>query len=81
MRVFFVFQFNIGSLFNLGGDSGGEKSLRSEPKPEKYEKYIVPDERRAGRPHEMGWFEKLNKPNEQKVRLGQVPPGRIIPDE
>lgn len=59
---------NIGSLFNPGGDSGVEKNLRSEPKPEKYEKYIVPDERRAGRPHEMGWFEKLNEPNEQKVR-------------
>jgi hypothetical protein len=52
--------------------------LRSEPKPEKDEVYKVPEERSAGRPHEMGWFERLNEPEGDKVRLGQVPPGRII---
>ncbi len=77
----FASQFNLGGLFNLGGGDNSEKSLRSEPKPEKYEKYNVPDERKAGRPHEMGWFERLNKPKDEKMRLGQVPPGRIIPEE
>jgi hypothetical protein len=45
---------------------------------EKEEVYKVPEERAAGRPHESGWFELLNEPKKEKVRLGQVPPGRII---
>ena len=73
-------QFDLGGLFNLGGGNKN-KNLRFEPQPEKDEKYEVPTERKMGRPYNLGWFEKLNKKGGEKVRLGQVPPGRIIPDE
>lgn len=77
----FLLQFDLGGLFNLGGGDTKGKNLRSEPKPENYEKYDVPQERKMNRPHNLGWFENLNKQDGPKVRLGQVPPGRIIPDE
>jgi hypothetical protein len=68
-------------LFNFGGDDKKEKNLRSEPTPEKFETYKVPEERAAGRPHKLGWFDMLNKREGERKILGQVPPGRIIPDE
>jgi hypothetical protein len=43
--------------------------------------YKVPDERSAGRPHEMGWFDRLNVQEGEKVRLGQVPAGTIITED
>jgi hypothetical protein len=55
--------------------------LRTEPKDEREIFYKVPEERAIGRPHELGWIDLLNDENKEKVRLGQVPPGRIIPDE
>jgi hypothetical protein len=42
------------------------------------ETYKVPEERSAGRPHELGWFERLNVEEGEKVRLGQVPSGKVI---
>lgn len=73
--------FDLGGLFNFGGDDQKEKNLRSDPRPEKFETYTVPDERAAGRPHALGWFDTLNKREGEKKILGQVPPGRIIPDD
>jgi len=61
------------------GGGNKKKDLRFEPKPEMDEKYEVPSERKMGRPYNLGWFEKLNKKEGEKVRLGQVPPGKIIP--
>jgi len=52
-----------------------------EPKPEKPENYRVPDERRAGRPHRLGWFEKLNEVKGEALQLGKVPPGIIIMED
>ena len=68
-------------MFNFGAPAPrSSKPLRTEPKPEKFEAYKVPDERSAGRPHEMGWLEKLTVPEEERMRLGQIPPGSIISD-
>jgi hypothetical protein len=67
-------------MFGGGGRSSNVKSLRSEPKPETYEPYKVPEERAAGRPHELGWLSLLDDDLEM-LRFGQVAPGRIIPDD
>lgn len=64
-----------------GGGEAFDKPLRTEPKPVKEETYRVPEERSAGRPHDLGWFEILNKPNAERVRLGEVPPGKIITED
>jgi hypothetical protein len=42
--------------------------------------YTVPKERAAGRPHNLGWLDLLNDNEGDGVdlRLGKVPPGRII---
>jgi hypothetical protein len=55
--------------------------LRTEPKNEREVFYKVPEERAIGRPHELGWLDLLNAENKEKVLLGQMAPGRIIPDE
>lgn len=75
--------FNLGNLFNFGGgDSAPKNALRSEPNPfEKETVYKVPDERSEGRPHELGWIERLETPKDEKVRLGQVPAGKIISED
>mmetsp|Transcript_8496 Transcript_8496/g.21203 ORF Transcript_8496/g.21203 Transcript_8496/m.21203 type:complete len:650 (+) Transcript_8496:193-2142(+) len=68
----------LGSMLGIEQD----KQLRKEPKPEKETTYTVPVERSVGRPHELDWFDKLNEtPSNKVVRLGEVPSGRIIPDE
>ena len=79
----FVFQLDFGKLFNFGGGDGGgsTKSLRSEPEPEKEFTYKVPEERKEGRPHELGWLERLETPKEDRVRLGKVPAGKIIMED
>lgn len=70
-------------FFNFGGGVG-----RSEPKPkpvvkDEVTKYTVPKARSAGRPHDLGWLELLDdeQTKDDKLRLGNVPPGKIIPDE
>jgi hypothetical protein len=67
----------LGSVFGIEQ----ERQLRKEPKPDNETTYKVPIERSVGRPHELGWFEKLNAQPSKKVRLGEMPAGRIIPDE
>lgn len=70
--------------FNFGGKDGGGgavRSLRSEPTEAKETVYKPPDVRAMGRPHELGWLEKLDKPEEDWVRLGEVPAGRIIAED
>lgn len=75
-----LFPKPFGGLFNFGGGDSS-KQLRSEPKPERAYVYKVPEERAAGRPHELGWLERLATPQEEKVRLGEVPAGSIISEE
>ena len=55
--------------------------MRSEPKEKKFTPYKVPEARSMGRPHELGWLEKIETPEEDWVRLGQVPAGRIITED
>lgn len=73
----------LGDFFSelAGGAGMGEKNLRSEPKPDRETVYRVPKERSMGRPHEVGWLEFLEVPENERYRLGEVPPGRIIPDD
>lgn len=82
LTVSFNTKFDFGGLFNLGGEPK-EKNLRSEPKYDVFETYKVPEERASGRPHNLGWVEKLSAftPFEGKGILGQVPPGTIIMEE
>jgi len=57
----------------------GEKNLRTEPTfEEDNAPYTVPKERAIGRPHDMGWLEKLNAKEEVQGRSKEVVPGRII---
>lgn len=74
----------LGGLFNFGGDdkkSGPVKSLRSEPTEQAEGTYRAPDIRQMGRPHMLGWLEKLETPEEDQMKLGQVPAGRIIVED
>ena len=80
-QFLFSSQLDFGGFFNLGGNNEKEKNLRSEPKPETFESYNVPEERAIGRPHSLGWFESLNKREGEKKILGKVPAGRIISDD
>lgn len=41
----------------------------------------MPEERAAGRPHELGWLDLLEEEKKENMRLGQVPAGRIIPND
>jgi len=60
----------------------GEKELRSEPDLFADEKdYEVPEERRVGRRHNLGWLEKLDVPDSEVRGMGDIAPGRIIPDD
>jgi hypothetical protein len=65
-------------FFNFGGDAKKDVA----PKKEEVT-YNVPKARAAGRPHELGWLELLDdeKKDEESLRLGKVPPGRIISEE
>ena len=59
-----------------------EKQLRKEPKVEKEVTYKPPAVRAVGRPHGLGWYEKMTRiPPGKRVRFGEIPSGRIIPDE
>lgn len=40
--------------------------------------YDPPDERAAGRPHELGWWETLMNEYENDATLNDMKPGRII---
>jgi len=74
-----------GGLSNLfgGGDqkSAAVKSLRSEPAVKKETVYNTPPLRAMGRPHEMGWLEKIETKEEDYLRLGEVPAGKIITED
>eukprot|EP00526_Cylindrotheca_closterium_P005694 CAMPEP_0113632868 /NCGR_PEP_ID=MMETSP0017_2-20120614/17093_1 /TAXON_ID=2856 /ORGANISM="Cylindrotheca closterium" /LENGTH=559 /DNA_ID=CAMNT_0000543459 /DNA_START=236 /DNA_END=1915 /DNA_ORIENTATION=- /assembly_acc=CAM_ASM_000147 len=73
----------LGGLFDFGNEnkSGPVKSLRSEPTGVENTLYTAPDVRGMGRPHELGWLEKIETPEEDWLRLGQVPAGRIITED
>jgi hypothetical protein len=43
--------------------------------------YETPEARADSRPHDIGWFEKINTPNGKPTTMGDIKPGRIIPDE
>jgi hypothetical protein len=67
----------------LGGDSRKSQSEPEKPKTE-ISTYKVPKARAAGRPHELGWLELLDDEKKDEgdgLRLGKVPPGRIISEE
>ena len=79
----------MGGLENLFGGflkntaASSAKPLRTNPVEEVGDFYTVPSERAAGRPHNLGWLDLLNKNNDDDddgadLRLGKVPPGRII---
>ncbi|GAX22821.1 hypothetical protein FisN_24Lh104 [Fistulifera solaris] len=68
----------LGDLFNFGGSL---PTAPSSPVPSA-DSYKVPEARAMGRPHELGWLDLLNdKPEGEKLQLGKVPAGRIIPDD
>jgi hypothetical protein len=70
-----------GGFFNFGGDA---KKAAVEPKKKETSTYKVPKARAAGRPHELGWLELLDDEKKDEgdgLRLGKVPPGRIISEE
>lgn len=70
-----------GRLFNFGKPEEPAAKPRSDPK-EDNGYYKVPQARAMGRPHELGWLEELKKhTKDASMRLGKVPPGRIIPDD
>lgn len=78
------FEQFLGGLFNFGGDdkkNGPVKSLRSEPTEQVEGTYRAPEIRQMGRPHMLGWLEKLETPEEDQMKLGQVPAGRIIVED
>ena len=80
MCISFLFQLDFGGLFNFGGDAPAvDKDLRSEPSNIVVEEtYTVPEERSLDRPHMMGWFERLNAREGEKVRLGEMPSGSVV---
>eukprot|EP00527_Entomoneis_sp_CCMP2396_P006226 CAMPEP_0198149350 /NCGR_PEP_ID=MMETSP1443-20131203/46128_1 /TAXON_ID=186043 /ORGANISM="Entomoneis sp., Strain CCMP2396" /LENGTH=567 /DNA_ID=CAMNT_0043814353 /DNA_START=206 /DNA_END=1906 /DNA_ORIENTATION=- len=58
----------LAGLFNFGGGGG------SSPKemPNTAETYKVPPARAAGRPHELGWLEKMQYPEEKSDGLSKM---------
>lgn len=73
----------VGGLFNFGGGTASPPARV--PKVggtdnEVEEFYRVPKERAAGRPHNLGWLDLLKdeESKDETMRLGQVPPGKII---
>jgi hypothetical protein len=69
----------IPNFFNFGGE---EKKV-VKPVVKEGATYKVPPARAAGRPHDLGWLQLLDdeKTTDENLRLGKVPPGRIIPGE
>lgn len=67
-----------GGFFNFGAPA----EAPVESKRPSSSSYKVPPARAAGRPHELGWLDLLNDdPQDERLRLGKVPPGRIIVEE
>ena len=66
-----------GGLFNFGGES---KTTKPKETDKSGDTYRVPAQRAAGRPHNLGWLDKLKEESED-LRLGKVKAGRIIPDQ
>lgn len=73
----------LSNLFNFGGPAAAPAAapVRTAPTDEQEEVYKVPQARAAGRPHELGWLDLLKGTKDENMRLGKVPPGRIIPEE
>ena len=68
----------IGGLFSFGQ---AEPAPQSKPV-DTGSFYKVPPARAAGRPHELGWLDALNgDQKDDSLRLGKVPPGRIINEQ
>jgi len=68
-------EMELPDFFNFGA--------KEEPKPKQTERsegetYRVPATRAAGRPHDLGWLDLLEGEEDENMRLGKVPPGRII---
>lgn len=64
-------------LFNFGGQ---EQPASTKPSggQDGEETYRVPAARAAGRPHDLGWLDLLDGEEDENMRLGKVPPGKII---
>ena len=63
----------------FGGGKAKEEPVR--PGVSDADRYKVPEERAAGRPHELGWLDLLKDEKKDRNILGKGPAGRIIPDE
>ncbi len=72
-----------GDLFggDLFGGADKRKEERVQPALNVYDNYKIPEERAANRPHELGWLDLLKDEKKERMMLGKVPAGRIIPDE
>lgn len=85
---------NLNEMFGWddsnGADDMDDTELRSrddsvlpdeDPNQDVEQDYVVPKERAIGRPHELGWLRLLDDdPEDESMKLGKVPPGKIIMD-
>jgi hypothetical protein len=72
---------SIENIFNMD-DGTARKDLRQEPSASVDTTYKVPELRAAGRPHMLGWLDVLHEEdNDPNMRLGKMPPGRIIMED
>jgi hypothetical protein len=69
----------LGGLLNFGQSpqSPSRSSTSGTSDSESGDYYKVPNERAAGRPHNLGWLDVLND-DEQKLQFGKIPPGKVI---
>jgi len=68
----------LSGLFNFGGGQQAAPAVKAESSTSSAGRYKVPAVRAAGRPHELGWLELLDGEEDKDLKLGKVPPGRII---
>jgi hypothetical protein len=69
------------ALFKFGDKKPSEQGAFGSGNRMAGDTYIVPKERAAGRPHELGWLDLLSTNKNEKLRLGEVPAGKIIADD
>lgn len=67
-----------GGFFGVSERDSAVPPVASSKGPDRYK---VPEERAAKRPHELGWLDLLKDEKKERTMLGRVPAGRIIPDE
>jgi hypothetical protein len=74
-------QSALGGFFSQFGGSAPAEPAK--PKKDTAEQtYKVPPARAAGRPHELGWLDMFkDEEKDVQMRLGKVPPGRIIAED